>query len=101
MARQTNNILSGHGIVITDPETVAMKHLNEQEQRYKEVVHFMENAEKPLTLYEVIKALMPQINQPEQVFLTLSEVMGYLDWAAERGKIKTDETDKPITFYKL
>jgi len=101
MARQTNNVLPGHGIIITDPETVAMKHLNEQEQRYEEVINFMENAKEPLTLYQITKALMPQINQPEQVYLTLSEVMGYLDWAAEQGEIAIDEPNNTYQFHKV
>ena len=85
MARQTGCVLPGHGNIIKNPQAVAEKHLNEQNLRYNQVVNFLKTRDNFLSLYEITKALMPQINQPEQVYLTLSEIMGYLDWAIENN----------------
>jgi len=96
--QKKHTVLPGHGKIINNPEAVATKHLDEQAERYEEVTCFLENAPAPLPLFEVTKALMPQINQPEQVYLTLSEVMGYLDWASSNGKAEAIEKGNLIYF---
>jgi len=98
MAKQTTHVLPGHGKIITNPEVLAAKHLYEQKLRYRKLMAVMQQSKEPMSLYKITKAVMPQVNQPEQTFLALSEVVGYLDWAIENNDIKHEFDDGYVLF---
>ena len=91
MCEQEGECYPGHGIQIANPAEVAQKHLNDQEVRYRHVCKVLE--QKPASLFELTQQMFPQILKPEQTFLTLSEVMGYLDWGIEEGVITEDQQE--------
>lgn len=98
MARQSQPVLPGHGTIITNSQAVAAKHLEEQKRRYKKLVAYVQHLKEPASLYEITKAIMPQVNQPEQTFLALSEVIGHLDWAMVQHDIKRVTENGTVLF---
>lgn len=73
----------GHGAPVTDvPHLVEMR-LAMHAQRAERLRALC--AEQPRTLYALVRALFPRLQQPE-MFLALSEVLGHLDLLVRDGK---------------
>lgn len=70
--------------------------MKKQAERAELVKGFLQ--EKPLTAFEVCKALFPTIYY-KQLMLTMSETVGQLDYLEDKGQIKIDETNIPALFY--
>jgi len=81
-------VLPGHGRFITNIEEVADHHLKNQQVRYSRIKNLL--AEAPRSLFELSEEMFPDAIKNGAVFLVLSEVMGYLDWGMEEGKIEED-----------
>jgi glyoxylase-like metal-dependent hydrolase (beta-lactamase superfamily II) len=90
-------VAPGHGKVMRDEEIAATvrHHKSEQEKRYGFIRRQLQK--KPFSLYELALKLFPQTVESDQAFLTLSEVMGYLDWGMDNGDFKRDDDgDHPV-----
>lgn len=79
-------VLPGHGKFISDIEEVAARHLGEHDKRYRLILRLLER--RPRTLFELALELFPDAIKKKATFLVLSEVMGYLDWGMEEGRIE-------------
>lgn len=81
-------ILPGHGKFITNITQVADHHLNDHLQRYGDIQKLL--GKRPYSLYELAQQIFPEPMQKGAAFLVLSEVVGYLDWGIEQGKIEQE-----------
>lgn len=79
-------VLPGHGEFIPEAGSVASRHLGEHRKRYEKILSKLE--EEPLGLYELAGRVFPDAVKKGNVFLALSEVLGYLDWGREEGRIE-------------
>lgn len=66
----------GHGSVIHAPALIAKKHLSAQNERY---LWILEHITQPLSWFEITQKVFPPSAKRDYSFLTLSEVLGYLD----------------------
>jgi glyoxylase-like metal-dependent hydrolase (beta-lactamase superfamily II) len=90
-------VAPGHGKIMRGDEimTTVRHHKSEQEKRYGFIKRQLQ--QKPFTLYELAIKLFPQTVESEQAFLTISEVMGYLDWGLDTGEFQRDDSgDDPV-----
>ena len=81
-------VMPGHGEIIRDIGQVADHHLNEHKKRYQKIVELVQG--QPMTLMELSLKMFPDAVKSGAVFLVLSEVLGYLDWGVEEGRIRLD-----------
>lgn len=78
-------VLPGHGKFIPNAADVAAHHLEEQGKRYGEITALL--GEEALSLHALAGRIFPGAVGKGNVFLALSEVLGYLDWGRRRGEI--------------
>ena len=88
--------LPGHGPPIEDVPELVNRRLAFHEQRAREVMDVVEEAER--TVYEISLALFPNLD-PINRFLAISEVIGHLDLLQHRGKA-APHTDSGILIWK-
>lgn len=81
-------VLPGHGKFISNIKEIADHHLSDHQARYRNIKDLL--GEKPYSLYELAQKTFPDAMQQGAVFLVLSEVLGYLDWGIEEGKIRKE-----------
>ncbi len=86
--KQEGTILPGHGQIIEQPSKVADQHLNEHENRYRKIQQLLK---QPKSLMELSGEMFSDAIKNGAIFLVLSEVLGYLDWGLEEGKVELDE----------
>lgn len=91
-------VYPGHGEVINDAHDLITDRLKKQRERAEVVFRFLED--KPMTAFEVCKALFPKIYM-KQLLLTMSETIGQLDYLQEIGQIKIDDTKDPYLYYAI
>lgn len=80
-------VYSGHGENIVEVNNLITYRLKKQAERAEQVRNFI--AKKPLSAFEVSKALFPAIYH-KQLMLTMSETVGQLDYLQEIGQIRVD-----------
>lgn len=85
MREREGTVLPGHGKFIPSAADVADHHLREQEQRYGEITALL--GEEAISLHELAGRMFPDAVGKGNVFLALSEVLGYLDWGRRREEI--------------
>lgn len=90
MREQEGIVLPGHGEIIEKASEVADQHLSEHDKRYQKIKQLLQ---EPLSLMELSYRMFPDAIKQGAIFLVLSEVLGYLDWGIEEGKIFLDESD--------
>lgn len=90
--KQQGTVLPGHGEEIENISEVVDHHLNEHENRYRNIQQLLD--EKPMSLMEVAFEMFPDAIKKSAIFLVLSEVLGYLDWGIEEGTIELDDNHK-------
>ena len=94
MEQQEGYLLPGHGIPFDNISEIARKHLDDQDMRYRKIKQLLK--QNTYTLFDLTCEMFPVTGQPGTTFLTLSEVMGYLDWGMENGEIEAKkEGDVP------
>ncbi len=82
-------VLPGHGEFIHSPAGVAGHHLDNQEVRYRRILKLL--GQKARSLPELALRLFPDAVRGGDIFLVLSEVMGYLDWGMEEEKVQMED----------
>lgn len=94
-----NLVAPGHGKIMRGHEIGATvrHHKSEQEKRFGFIKRQLQR--KPFTWYDLTLKLFPQTVQSTQTFLTLSEVMGYLDWGMDEGQFQRDDAGTIPMFY--
>lgn len=75
---QSGYLLPGHQEFIDDIQHVAIHHLGEHEHRYANIKKLLQK--EPLSLLTLTAKMFPQAMKKGDVFLAISEVIGYLDW---------------------
>ncbi|WP_226671576.1 MBL fold metallo-hydrolase [Metabacillus litoralis] len=91
-----SQVYSGHGENIIEVNDLIKYRLKKQAERAEQVRQFI--SEKPLTAFQVSKALFPTIYH-KQLMLTMSETVGQLDYLLEIGQIRVDTSlDKQVYF---
>ena len=91
-------VYPGHGENIENAHELIAYRLKKQAERAELVKGFLQK--KPLTAFEVCKALFPTIYH-KQLMLTMSETVGQLDYLEDNGQIKIDETNTPALYYAV
>ena len=89
-------LLPGHDEVIYDIPEVARHHLQDHEQRYREICSRL--ASRAYTLTELAMAMFPEAMKSGDTFLVLSEVIGYLDWGINEDQIEEIHDRKGIRY---
>lgn len=89
LRKQRGVVYPGHGKMIKRVRAVADHHLAEHRRRYGEICRLVK--ERPMTLMELSRRLFPKAVEKGDAFLVLSEVLGYLDWGIEEGRIYFEE----------
>lgn len=79
-------VYSGHRSVIHDPQRVIELTLKHHGNRSAKVLKLI--AESPLTPYELMGKLFPNLPATEQ-FLGMSEAIGHLEWLQDQGSVRT------------
>jgi len=85
----------GHGDRIEDVDgriEEVIAHHRDREQRVADLL-----ADGPLTAYEVMEALFPDLPATE-IFPGMSEAIGHLDLLEEAGRVETVETDGVVAY---
>lgn len=98
MSSLIGTVYPGHGMFVTDPSETASRHLSEQMKRYRLVLQKLAN--NTCSLFELACGLFPKAIERNADFLALSEVMGYLDWGMEEGKIEMIKTADTVGYRK-
>lgn len=83
--KQKGMVLPGHGKFIGNTVQIADHHLQEHRTRYKKILRLLKEESYPL--FDLSLELFPDAIKNDATFLVLSEVMGYLDWGMEEGKV--------------
>ena len=78
-------VYSGHRSVIHDPQRVIELTLKHHHHRSAKVFKLI--TEKPLTPYELMGKLFPNLPATEQ-FLGMSEAIGHLEWLQDQGSVR-------------
>jgi glyoxylase-like metal-dependent hydrolase (beta-lactamase superfamily II) len=89
-------VYPGHGENIENVHELIAYRLKKQAERAELVKGFLQ--EKPLTAFEVCKALFPTIYH-KQLMLTMSETVGQLDYLEDNRQIRIDEINTPALYY--
>lgn len=96
MKQQTGLVLPGHGKQIQDITRKANHHLKEQEKRYGKIREMLD--EQPRSLLRLSLESFPLAIMKGDVFLVISEVLGYLDWGMEDGALEAFEINGKIKY---
>ncbi|MDX1672632.1 MAG: MBL fold metallo-hydrolase [Balneolaceae bacterium] len=96
MKQQTGLVLPGHGKQIRDISQKAGHHLMEQEERYGRIREMLD--EQPRSLLRLSLEAFPFAIMKGDLFLVISEVLGYLDWGREDGVIEAFEIDGKLKY---
>lgn len=89
ISEQNGMVLPGHGKIIEQVTEVANRHLSEHHKRYEQIQQLLQ--QQPMRLMELADRIFEDAIANGAIFLVLSEVLGYLDWGIEEGKIQLDE----------
>lgn len=92
-------LLPGHGKFISEIQEVVEHHLAEHEKRNNEVKKLLK--EESRTLLELAFRMFPKPMNRGDVFLVLSEVMGYLDWGIMEEEIEEINLDGKIAYHRI
>lgn len=87
---------SGHRDIISNPQRVIELSFKHHQQRSGKVLDFVK--EKPLTAFELMSKLFPNLPVTEQ-FLGMSEAVGHLEWLEATGHIRA-KTDQNVIFFE-
>jgi len=90
-------VLTGHGEDITDSHTVVTKVLEHRLNRKDIITGILDGEEK--TAYQVTRALYPTL-KGFNILLGVSEVLAYLDYLEEQGRVSREVRDN-ISYYRL
>ena len=92
-------VLPGHGRIVTNVQEHLQDRLTKQEKRSNKVFRYLEK-QRSSTAYEVCQYLFPQVFE-KQLMLTMSETIGQLDYLENKGKIKVDRSKMPFQYEVL
>ncbi|WP_240511833.1 MBL fold metallo-hydrolase [Paludifilum halophilum] len=92
---KVNTAFSGHGEEITDVQALIRRRLSEQEERRQKIKTLMRD--QPLTPFEISQLLFPYAQKME-ISLTLSEIIGFLDWMEACGEITGEREEEKIRY---
>ncbi len=91
-----NRVLSGHGKVITNPNSIIAKELNKFEQRAEKILSHLNN--HTVTVYDLMKLAYPN-RYDKHLHLFFSEVLGTLDLLESQGKVSTIKEKGLVKYY--
>lgn len=91
-----NRIMTGHGEDVTDVKALVQSRLHKQQSRAERVLTLIE--EHGNTVFELTKALFQGIYE-KQLFLTISETLGQLDYLEYNGKVYVEKEVSPHRYY--
>ncbi len=92
-------VYPGHGEVILNPSKTAQNHLDAQDKRYHAILTSI--GRNPKTWFEITQSIFPKSNKQDYIFLTLSEVLGYLDRGVLEDKLKRSLKEDGKAYYQL
>ncbi len=98
ISEQHGVVLPGHGDAIEDIAGIVNHHLREHEKRYHRILGLIDK--RSLNLMDISRHLFSDAIEQGNIFLVLSEVIGYLDWGLHEGDIMEEVTSEGIIFKK-
>jgi len=78
--------LPGHGELVTDVVGLVNQRVKFHLRRADKIAEAL--AERPLTLWELVKPIFPRLTRGLDFFLALSEILGHLDILVERSVVE-------------
>ncbi len=92
-----NQVLSGHGIVISDPHALIRLRLEMQTKRVAQLIDQIKEGHH--SVRQLAQALFP--GRMKELMLIVSEIVGHLDLAIERGLVKQAVDDHGMIRYEI
>ena len=94
--QKLSRVLSGHGIVITDPHALIRLRLEMQDKRVEQLMNQIKAGHH--TVRQLAQALFP--GKMKELMLIVAEIVGHLDLATERGMVKQAVDDHGLIRYE-
>jgi len=89
-------ILPGHGKPMSDIEAHLKRIANNHQQRKKQILDIIKGEGK-ITPFRIASRLWPKLN----MFLGISEVLGYIDLLIMEGKVQEDQTESRLIVFHV